>query len=235
VGTTVGAHLHSPEEGRVIVTIDGPAGSGKSTAAKRLAQRLGFEFLDTGATFRAVAYAALRAGVSITDGPGLQAMLNNLHLEMPPGGKVFLDSQEISLEIRTPSVTTASSELAVIPLVRQWLMAFQRQIAAGRNMVCEGRDQGTVVFPQADCKFFLTADPEERVRRRQRQLEARGDKVDRDALRQDVAARDTRDANRDLAPMKPAEDALLLDSSGLTVDQVVDCMEQEVCRRRRIG
>jgi cytidylate kinase len=217
----------------MIVTIDGPAGSGKSTAARALARRLGFEFLDTGAMYRAVALAALRAGLAKAGEAALAPLLERLHLEMPPGGRVVLDGEEVTALIRTPEVTAASSELAALPLVRQRLVALQRACAAGRDLVCEGRDQGTVVFPDAGCKFFLIADLEERVRRRQREMEERGEVVDAPTLRRDVEARDRRDAGRDVAPMKPAEDAILLDSTTLTIEQVVDSMELEVRRRRK--
>ena len=137
----------------------------------------------------------------------------------------------MSAQIRTPEAANGASVVATNAVVRQHLAALQRQIAAGRNMVCEGRDQGTVVFPDAGCKFFLTADPEERFRRRLKELEKRGQANDVDTLRKGQDERDQRDANRELAPMRPASDAILLDSTGLVLEQVVDCMEQEVRRR----
>ncbi len=216
----------------MIVTIDGPAGSGKSTAAKGLARRLQFEFLDTGAMFRAVALAALRAGVRWDDPAGLEVLLQRIRLEMPPGG-VMLDGEDVSGLIRTAEVSEGASVVAASAVVRPRLAALQRRIAEGRNMVCEGRDQGTVVFPDAGCKFFLTADSEERNRRRRDQLRASGQVVDEDELRRQTRQRDERDANRELAPMRPAEDAILFDTTNKTVEQVVDYMEQEV--RRRLG
>jgi cytidylate kinase len=216
----------------MIVTIDGPAGSGKSSAARALAGRLGFEFLDTGATYRAVALAVRRAGLPASlEQPALTALLDRLLLEMPPGGKVVLNGEDVTALIRTPDVTAASSEVAVLPAVRQRLSEWQRAIARGRDMVCEGRDQGTVVFPDAGCKFFLTASPEERARRRHREMEARGEHVDLPALRAALEVRDRRDAGRDLAPLRPADDAVVLDSTGLTLDAVVGRMEEEVRRR----
>ena len=214
----------------MIVTIDGPAGAGKSTAAKALARRLGYEFLDTGAMYRAVALAALRSGVRLDDEPGLQALLARLNLEMP-AGRVILDGEDISGLIRTPEIAQGSSVVAVSAVVRPKLAALQRQIAAGRDMVCEGRDQGTVVFADAGCKFYLNADPEERLKRRMRELEARGVRIDLDQARREQAERDARDAGRALAPLRPAEDAVVLDSTRLTLDEVVDQMEQEVRRR----
>jgi cytidylate kinase len=219
----------------MIVTIDGPAGSGKSSAARALARRLGFDFLDTGAMYRAVALAAFRAGLAHGGEAALAPLLQRLRLEMPPGGQVLLDGEDVSALIRTPEVTAASSELAALPLVRQRLVALQRACAAGRDLVCEGRDQGTVVFPDAGCKFFLVADLEERVRRRQQELAERGEAVDRAELRQAVETRDRRDAGRDVAPMRPADDAVVLDSTALTLEQVVDRMEEEVRRRLAVS
>src|SRR5262245_41616764 len=217
----------------MIVTIDGPAGAGKSSAAKALAKRLGFEFLDTGATYRAVALAALREGVALDDEAGLRTVLGQLRLEMR-GGQVLLDGEDVSAAILTPEVSQGSSVVAVSAVVRPHLAALQRQIASGRDVVCEGRDQGTVVFPDAACKFYLTADPEERLERRARELEARGTRIDLDELRKEQAIRDARDAERALAPLRPAEDAIILDSTRLTLEQVVERMEQ-VVRQRREG
>jgi cytidylate kinase len=214
----------------MIVTIDGPAGAGKSSAAKALAQRLGFEFLDTGAMYRAVALAGLRAGINLDDQVALRGLVARLRLEMPPG-RVLLDGEDVSGLIRTPEVSSGASVVAASAAVRPRLAALQRDIAAGRNMVCEGRDQGTVVFPNAGCKFFLTADPEERLRRRLAELRERGQIVDEDALRRDQQERDQRDANRELAPMRPADDAVQLDSTRFSLEQMVERMEQEVRRR----
>jgi cytidylate kinase len=216
----------------MIVTIDGPAGAGKSSAAKTLARRLQFEFLDTGAMYRTVALAAMRAGVRLDDEAGLQALLERIRLEMPPG-RVLLDGEDVSVLIRTPEVSEGASVVAASAVVRPRLAALQRRITEGRNMVCEGRDQGTVVFPDAGCKFFLTADSEERLRRRLDELQARGQPVDEDELRRQQRQRDERDANRELAPMRPAADAIVLDSTRLTLEAVVERMEQEV--RKRLG
>jgi cytidylate kinase len=215
----------------MIITIDGPAGSGKSSAAKALAQRLGFEFLDTGAMYRSVALAALRAGVDLTDPAVTATLMSNIRLEMRPDGKVLLNGEDVSAAIRTVEVEAATGASANSPLVRQRLTEVQRAIAAGRNMVCEGRDQGTVVFPDAVCKFFLVALPEERARRRQRELEARGQAVDFAVLLAKIQERDRRDASRAIAPMRPAVDALELDSTTLSLEEIVDCMEIE-CRCR---
>lgn len=213
----------------MIVTIDGPAGSGKSSAARRLAQLLGFEVLDTGAMYRAVALTVLRRGVDLRDEATLVAVLADLRIEMPPG-RVLLNGEDVSTAIRTAEVTAATGAVADHPLVRKRLTAWQRQIAQGRDMVTEGRDQGTIVFPDAACKFFLVADPQERARRRQREMEARGEFVSWEAVLQAQQNRDARDAARDLAPMVAAPDAIHLDTTRLTLDQVIRQMEQEVRR-----
>jgi cytidylate kinase len=215
----------------MIITIDGPAGAGKSSAARTLAQRLGFEFLDTGAMYRAVAWAALRAGLDLRDESALSALIETLRLEMPPGGRVLLDGEDVTAAIRTRSVTEATGAVADSPAVRRRLARLQRAIAEGRDMVCEGRDQGTIVFADAACKFFLSADPLERARRRQREMAARGDAVELERVLRDQDVRDQRDAARDLAPMRPAEDAVLLDSTRLSPEQVVEAMAAEVRRR----
>jgi cytidylate kinase len=214
----------------MIITIDGPAGAGKSSAARALAQRLGFEFLDTGAMYRAVTLAALRAGVDVHDHQALARLMDAIHLEMPPG-RVLLDGQDVSDQIRTREVDQTTSPIADSPVVRGRLGEMQRAIAAGRRMVCEGRDQGTIVFPDAFCKFFLSAAVEERARRRQAQMAKRGETVDLAALLPAIEARDRRDAARELAPMRQAADAVPLDSTGLSLKEVVDRMEAEVRSR----
>ena len=218
----------------MIITIDGPAGAGKSSAAKELARRLGFEFLDTGAMYRAVTLAALRAGVSLSDQAAMEKVMTDFRLEMLPG-RVILNDEDLTREIRAVPVTAASGAVADSPIVRRRLGEMQRQIAAGRNIVCEGRDQGTIIFPDAECKFFLVADPLERARRRQRDMAGRGEVVPWNEVLEAQELRDSRDRQRDLAPMIPAPDAILLDSSQLTLEQVVERMEQEVCRRMKRG
>jgi cytidylate kinase len=215
----------------MIITIDGPAGAGKSTVARALARRLGFEFLDTGAMYRAVALAAIRANVSLRDETALASFVHAVSLEMP-AGKVMLNGADVSGEIRTQAVTDASSLVAMSAAVRGRLVDLQRATAAGRDIVCEGRDQGTVVFPDATCKFFLTADAEERARRRQRELAARGESIDLDTLVETIRRRDRQDATRTVGPMRAASDAIAIDSTGLSTEQVMQRMEKEFqCRR----
>ncbi|MFN4258974.1 MAG: (d)CMP kinase [Gemmataceae bacterium] len=216
----------------MIITIDGPAGAGKSSAARLLAQRLGFAFLDTGATFRAVALALRRAGVAEEDDAALAALLPTLRIDMPPG-RVLLNGEDVSEAIRAPDVTAAAGRVAARPVVRHFLAQLQRRLAEGRDMVCEGRDQGTVVFPDALCKFFLEADPVERARRRQRDLAERGEPVALEEVLQAQQERDQRDAARALAPMTPADDAIRIDSTSLTLEEVVSLLERHVRERMK--
>src|SRR4051794_39090889 len=213
----------------MIVTIDGPAGAGKSSAARELARRLRVEFLDTGAMYRAVAYALLRDRVDETGAAALAAWLLTLKLDAPPG-VVRLAGEDIAGRIRTPEITALASRLAAIPAVRHYLVGLQRAVSVGRNLVCEGRDQGTVVFPEADRKFFLVADRQERARRRHGELLSRGIDVPLAEVLRAQDERDERDAGRDLAPMRPAADAVILDSTHLTPAEVVERMEVEVRR-----
>jgi CMP/dCMP kinase len=213
----------------MIITIDGPAGSGKSSAAKGLAHRIGFEVLDTGAMYRAVALAAIQADLNESDPTALDQLLKRTRIDMP-AGRVLLNGTDVAGAIRTPRVSAAASRLAVVPAVRQFLAARQRAIAEGRNMVCEGRDQGTAVFPDAVCKFFLKAERTERAHRRWRELQQRGEEIRLEAVLAEQEARDQRDAGRDLAPMIPAADAIVIDTTNMTVERVVDRLEREVRR-----
>lgn len=215
----------------MIVTIDGPAGAGKSTVSRRLAERLGFGFLDTGAMFRAVALAAFRADCPLDNEDGLKGLLGKIQLEMRDG-RVFLDGEDVSLLLRTPEISAASSRVAASANVRPYLADLQRKIAEGRDLVTEGRDQGTAVFPDAACKFFLTAAPGARMERRARELETGGMVVDRAKLLAEQSERDLRDEKRALAPLRPAEDALLIDSTSLSPDEVVARMERLVRDRQ---
>lgn len=213
----------------MIVTIDGPAGSGKSTAARGLAARLGFEFLDTGAMYRAVALALNRLGVAY-EAPEVEFLLASIHVDMEPG-KVILDGEEVTSLIRTPELSSGASKVAAVPCVRHYLVKQQRQIAQGRQMVCEGRDQGTVVFPHAECKFFLVASPLARARRRMQDLVSRGHETTLDVVLREQEERDSRDSSRSVGALKPADDAIHLDTSDLSIDEVLNWMEQRVRER----
>jgi cytidylate kinase len=214
----------------MIVTIDGPAGAGKSSAAKMLAQRLGFEFLDTGAMYRAVTLAALRQQGTIDDESYLSALLAGMRLDLP-AGHVLLNGEDVTGLIRTPQITASSGKIADSRAVRAQLVQWQREIAAGRDMVCEGRDQGTVVFPNAEAKFFLEASDEERAQRRHREMQAKGETISYEEILDSQRRRDARDACRDIAPMRPAEDAIRIDSTAMSLENVVRMME-EIVRKR---
>ncbi len=215
----------------MIVTIDGPAGSGKSTAARALAARLGFEFLDTGAMYRAVALSLTRAGISFADDARVTAHLKTLRIDMPPG-RILLNGEDVSKTIRTPEMASASSKVAAFSYVRDFLVEQQRAIARGRSMVCEGRDQGTVVFPSAECKVFLTASTMARAQRRFNEMRGRGLAVVFDQVLAEQEERDQRDSSRDVAPLRPAADAIIIDTSDMTIEQVIDRLEGEVRRCR---
>ena len=211
----------------MIVTIDGPSGVGKSTVTKALAARLGFEYLDTGAMFRAVALAMLRSGIDLDDHAAVAAALAGRHVEMPPG-RVLLNGEDVSGLIRTPEVSQGASKVGLVPAVRRFLAEEQRQAAAGHDIVCEGRDQGSFVFPDAACKFFLTADPRVRAERRAAELARKGQVVGVDEVLADQHERDGRDALREIAPMRPAADAVIVDTTHLTTDDVVGQLEKAV-------
>ncbi|HEY3789874.1 MAG TPA: (d)CMP kinase [Urbifossiella sp.] len=214
----------------MIVTIDGPAGSGKSTAARRLAERLGFDFLDTGAMYRAVALALGRRGVDVANDAAVATELPTIHIEMPPR-RVLLNGEDVTEAIRAPGASQGASRVAVIPAVRIHLAGEQRRIATARRFVCEGRDQGTFVFPDAECKFFLTADPRARAERRHREMLDKGECISLEAILNSQAERDLRDASRELAPMHAAADAVIVDTTHLSADEVLEKLIEEVGRR----
>jgi cytidylate kinase len=210
-----------------VVTIDGPAGAGKSTVARLLAGRLGWRLLDTGAMYRAVALAALRSGLDLAREGELAELAGGLSVELPPG-RVLLDSEDVTTAIRTPEVSQAASRVAVSPGVRSCLVGWQRRFASEFDTVTEGRDQGTVVFPGAFRKFYLTASPEARAARRHAELAARGEPADLATVLRDQIERDARDARRATGPMCPAPDALIVDTSGLEAPAVLGLVERAV-------
>ncbi len=214
----------------MIVTLDGPAGAGKSTTARALAQRLGFRFLDTGAMYRTVALAASEQRHDWNDPAALVELTKRLRIELL-GDKVFLNGRDVSEEIRTTAVTAVTHYAANNPGVRAILVEWQRQAAGDDNFVTEGRDQGTVVFPQAECKIFLTASPEERARRRQEDLAARGESLPLGEVLAQQARRDASDAQRKVGPMIAADDAIEVSTDGLSPSEVVDQLEAIVRQR----
>ena len=211
----------------MIVTIDGPAGSGKSTAARGLAARLGFQFLDTGAMYRIVGLLCLERMIDLHDATAVADVARNVEITLEDD-RVFADGTDVTAAIRTPEVSRAASIIAVNEEVREALGRLQRRAAQGRDVVTEGRDQGTVVFPDAECKFYLTADRRERATRRHRELQEQGTDVSLEDLITEIRTRDLRDATRQVAPLKSAADAIHVDTSHQTIDEVLDLLEQTV-------
>jgi cytidylate kinase len=207
-----------------VVAIDGPSGSGKGTIAEALARHLGWHRLDSGALYRSVGLAAERKGIAVEDVEGLAEMTRGLDLSFEEGARglvVKLDGRDVTEAIRSEAASRAASEVAVLPAVRTALLERQRAFAIEPGLVADGRDMGTVVFPEAVLKVFLTASPEERARRRHNQLNEKGIGVSLRDLSEAIAERDERDASRAAAPLKPAADAIVLDSTELSPDKVV--------------
>jgi cytidylate kinase/pantoate ligase/cytidylate kinase len=205
----------------VIVTIDGPAGAGKSSIARQVADRLGFEFLDTGAMYRAVTLGAIRAKIELDDVDALVQYAKGVQLRWEDH-RIFLDGDDVTDEIRSPTVTNAIRYLADLPPVRRQLSTQQRRIAQGRDIVTEGRDQGAEVFPDADCKIFLTASPHERARRRQQQLADAGRHLSIEEILGAQDQRDAEDRNRPIGALRPAADAIVIGSDGMTPEEVLE-------------
>jgi len=207
------------------IAIDGPAGAGKSTVAKKIAERLGMAYVDTGAMYRAVALAALREGISCDDAEGLARLAEKLEIGFGRGRggetTIFLDGQEVSREIRTPAVSRFVSLVARVPAVRRHLTEKQQQMAASGRVVMEGRDIGTVVLPDAEKKFFLTATVEERAKRRFLEAANNGYGITLEDQVKEIVNRDACDAQREVAPLAPAPDAVIIDTTGKSPDEVV--------------
>ena len=210
------------------IAIDGPAGAGKSTLARQLAGKLGFIYVDTGAIYRTVALAVLRAGADPADAGQVADLLKGLDIRMDygPDGeqRMFLGGEDVSRAIREHQVSGLASRVSAIPAVRDFLLDFQRRQAREHNVVMDGRDIGTVVLPQADVKIFLTAAPEARAQRRLLELRQRGQQADYDTVLRDIIQRDEQDANRPIAPLRRAEDAALLDTTRLNLEQSLEAL-----------
>lgn len=216
------------------MTIDGPAGAGKSTVARQLAARLGYLYLDTGALYRAVAWKVRSVGVKPEDEQAVARLLPSLQITMAQredGMHVAVDGRDVTAELRTPEISAIASQVSAIPAVRDWLLPVQRRVGEAGGVVAEGRDLGTRVFPAADAKFFLDADVQTRARRRQQDLAGSGQLAALERTRQDIETRDRKDRSRAIAPLVPAADAEVIDSSTLTVEQVVDRMMQKIAAK----
>jgi CMP/dCMP kinase len=216
-----------------VIAIDGPAGAGKSTVARALARRLGFFLLDTGAIYRTLALLASRQGVGFHEGARLGTLAESLDISFDEDGSVFLAGEDVSTAIRTPEMSQGASTVSAHPPVRAALLGLQRRLAERGRCVVEGRDIGTVVLPWAPLKIFLTASAEVRAQRRWEELSARGQQVDLASTLAELRERDDRDMNRATAPLRQAEDAVLLDTSQLSEPEVVD--EMEALARTRFG
>ena len=224
---------------KLVIAIDGPAAAGKSTTAKLVAQQLGYLHIDTGAMYRAVTKKVLKSGISSSDVEAIGGMMKSTHVELRRGHgavRVFLDNEDVTENIRTAEVTQAVSAVSAIRQVREAMVREQRRMADGQGIVLEGRDIGTVVFPDADLKVFMVASIEARAQRRRKELEAQGINVDIDVLRKDIEERDRLDSTRFESPLKPAADAIELDTSNLMIEQQVEFIvkkAREILERRK--
>jgi cytidylate kinase len=227
--------VHARQKG-LIIAIDGPSGAGKSTLTRLLAGRLGYLHIDTGAMFRAVALAAKRAGIAVDDGEALALLCRGLTISFARNGggcRVLLNGEDVSGQIRTPEISLLTSSVSAMKSVRECLLERQREMGMVGGVVLEGRDIGTVVFPDAEVKFFLTASVEERSRRRYQELRAKGEDVSLQGTTADVARRDEQDEQREHAPLRKAPDAIDIDSSGLSIEEVLALMEREIKARMK--
>ena len=219
----------------ISIAIDGPSGAGKSTLARRCAAAFGFLYADTGAIYRTVGLAAIRADIDRKDGKKISELLPALHIEMEYSQdgeqRMLLNGEDVSDAIRLPEVSIAASDVSALPQVRDYLMEMQRDLARRHNVLMDGRDIGTVVLPDADLKVFLTASAEERARRRVLQLQEKGIEEDFDKVLEEIRYRDEQDMNRRTAPLRKAEDAVLLDTSELDFDESFAALSQLILER----
>ncbi len=217
--------------------LDGPAGAGKSTVARELAKKLGYIYVDTGALYRAIGLYATRCGAETTNAAQVVPLLNCIHLELKfenDAQAVYLNGENVSTAIRVPEMSMAASNVSAIPKVREFLLDLQRNIAANNNIIMDGRDIGTVILPDAQVKIFLTASVEERAHRRYKELMAKGHDVNYDEILKDIAQRDYNDSHRATAPLKKADDAIEVDSSNMTAEEVIDTIADIITRKKAL-
>jgi cytidylate kinase len=213
------------------VAIDGPAGAGKSTIARAASKELGFIYVDTGALYRAVGVYCLRKNITTTDAEGVSSVLGDINVELKfiDGVQhVYLNGDDVSTEIRLPEASMAASNVSAIPSVRAFLFDLQRDIAAKNNCIMDGRDIGTVVLPNAKVKIFLTADPEERAMRRFKELEEKGSTVTYQEVLDDLKVRDYNDSHREIAPLKPADDSVIVNTNGNTLEESINIIVETI-------
>jgi len=211
----------------LVITIDGPAGAGKSTVSKMLARHLSYAYLDTGALYRAIAYEVLKEGLSPADEKDIATLCGRMDIRLVNAGRrfrVIVNGQDVTEMIRTEQIGLLASKISALSVVRSALFALQKKAGSQGGIVAEGRDMGTVVFPEADCKFFLVASSAERARRRYEELRSRGNSADFESIRKDIISRDNQDRGRDIAPLVAAPDATVIDSTSMTIAAVVDRM-----------
>ncbi len=222
-----------------VITIDGPGGSGKGTLSRLLARKLGWRYLDSGALYRLLGLAVKRRGVALDDLPAILDAANGMAIEFVDDDSgepvALLDGEDVSAELRTEQSGAMASQLAAIPEVREALLARQRGFRRPPGLVADGRDMGTTVFPDADLKLFLTASLEERVNRRYKQLKEKGFEISIDDLFQEISDRDQRDANRAVSPLRPADDAVVVDCSSMSIDEMLDCAVEHVREKGLVG
>lgn len=216
-----------------VVAIDGPAGSGKGTITKLVGERLGLIHIDTGATFRCVALNMLQEGIGLEEEDKIKELLDHIDINMKENGEVFLNGEEVTKKIRENDVNDFVSPVSVIKIVRDKMLEIQRKIAQGKNVIMEGRDIGTVVFPNANVKIYLDASPEERAKRRVKQNQEKGIETSYDEVLKNIIDRDRRDSTREVAPLKRAEDAIYIDSTHMKVEEVVEEIVKIVEEKRR--
>lgn len=209
------------------IAVDGPSGAGKSTIAKAVAQKLSIDYIDTGAMYRAIGYKMLKEGISVDDLAGIQNLLDTTEIDFSKGDTI-LDGQVVNNLIRTPEISKQASRCSAVAIVRKKLVDLQQKMGQAKSVVMDGRDIGTVVFPDAEYKFFITASPEERAKRRYKELLDKGQKVDYEQVLADITARDYNDSTRDVTPLRKAEDAIEVDTTNMSIEEVIDYICKEM-------